>query len=310
MGKLGLVLRSTGSWYDVRCLDSGKEYRGRLRGKLKLKGFKLTNPIAVGDYVYFEVEDIEEKTVRILDIKERDNYLIRQSTRQRYSGHIIAANVDQAYVMATLTLPRTSLGFIDRFLVSATSSDIPAGILFNKADLLDEEALEYLQEIRDLYEGLGYNTLLTSALEDESQEEVKSMLEGKKTLLAGHSGVGKSTLVNALAPQIKQKTSEVSSFAKKGVHTTTFAEMFEISHDTFIIDTPGIKELGIIGLEENQMGFYFPEIRERASECKYYNCTHIHEPGCKVIEAVDAGEVAVSRYNSYLSILENYDNRR
>ena len=310
MASIGLVLRSTGSWYDLRDVETGEEYRGRLRGKLKLEGFKLTNPIAVGDRVYFEEENKEEKTVRILNIEERKNYLIRQSTRKRYSGHIIAANIDQAYVMATLTLPRTSLGFIDRFLVAATSSDIPSGILFNKTDLLDQEGMEYLAELRELYEDLGYRTLVTSALEDEEQKEVKQLLKGKKTLLAGHSGVGKSTLANALAPQIGQKTAEVSNFAKKGVHTTTFAEMFETSPQTFLIDTPGIKELGIIGLEENQIGFYFPEIRGYAKDCKYYNCSHIHEPGCKVIEAVENGHIHPERYNSYLSILENYDNRR
>jgi ribosome biogenesis GTPase len=212
--------------------------------------------------------------------------------------------------MATLTLPRTSLGFIDRFLVAATSSDIPTTILFNKADLLDEEAIGYLDEIREIYERLGYPTMLISALEDPRQEELWERLRGRKSLLAGHSGVGKSTLVNALVPGIGQRTAAVSEFANKGVHTTTFAEMFEIAPDTYLIDTPGIKELGIIGLETNQLGFYFPEIKALSNTCKYYNCSHVHEPGCKVVEAVEAGDIAPSRYNSYLSMLENDDNRR
>lgn len=305
----GLVLRSTGSWYDI-LTSEGKLCKGRLRGKLKLKGYKLTNPIAVGDYVQYEMEHEIENTVRILDIVERSNFIVRQSTRKKYSGHIIAANIDQAFLMATLTQPRTSLGFIDRFLVATTSSNVPTTILFNKADLLDEEAMGYLDEIKAIYENIGYPTMLISALEDKEQPALWEKLKGKKSLLAGHSGVGKSTLVNALVPDIQQKTAEISNFANKGVHTTTFAEMFEIAPETYLIDTPGIKELGIIGLEENQIGFYFPEIRDLADGCKYYNCTHTHEPGCKVYEAVEAGEIAPNRYNSYLSILENDDNRR
>lgn len=305
----GLVLRSTGSWYDIKTSE-GKLCRGRLRGKLKLKGYKLTNPIAVGDHVHYEMENEEENTVTILDIEERKNFIIRQSTRKKYSGHIIAANMDQAFIMATLTQPRTSLGFIDRFLVSAESSNIPTTILFNKADLLNEEAMEYLDSIKAIYEKIGYPTMLISALEDPKQEDLWARLKGKKSLLAGHSGVGKSTLVNALVPKIDQKTAEISAFANKGVHTTTFAEMFEIASNTYLIDTPGIKELGIIGVEENQIGFFFPEIKALADKCKYYNCSHAHEPNCKVYEAVEAGEIAPSRYNSYLSIMENDDNRR
>jgi ribosome biogenesis GTPase len=305
----GLILRSTGSWYDVSD-EQGEMYKGRLRGKLKLNDTKQTNPIAVGDYVDFEVESEADKTVMISRVHERENKVVRQSTRQRYNDHVLAANVDQALVLATLSMPRTSLGFIDRFLVAATSSQVPAVIVFNKCDLLTPEGVAFQAELRELYESIGYATLEISALTDPKLAQVWNLIRGKKTLVAGHSGVGKSTLVNALAPDISQKTAAVSKFANKGVHTTTFAEMFEIEPGTFLIDTPGIKELGIVGLEENQVGFYFPEIKMRAGDCKYYNCSHQHEPGCKVIEAVEAGEIAGSRYHSYLSILAGNDNRK
>ena len=309
MQQKGQVIRSTGSWYDI--IDENKKlWKGRLRGKLKLNNYKLTNPIAVGDYVQFEPENPEEGTVRIVNIYERDNYIVRQSTRKKWHGHIIAANIDHAVVMATLTLPRTSLGFIDRFLVAAESSGVPATILFNKADLLAQPGLDFLKKLQDLYTGIGYGTMLISALHDTGLDELKDLLRGKKTLIAGHSGVGKSTLLNALAPTIQQRTAEVSTFANKGVHTTTFAEMFEIEPDTYLIDTPGIKELGIIGLEENEIGFYFPEMKELLGQCKFHNCTHTHEPDCKVIEAVEEDRISASRYHSYLSILEGTDTHR
>lgn len=223
---------------------------------------------------------------------------------------MIAANVDQAILIVTLSMPRTSVGFIDRFLVAAESSEIPTVIVFNKADLLQEGDKELYHYLKALYEDLGYQTILISALEGSNLSAINSILKGKKSLVAGHSGVGKSTLLNALAPAFNQKTAEVSTFANKGVHTTTFAEMFEVDKDSYLIDTPGIKELGIMGLEENQLGFYFPEIKALSESCKYYNCSHTHEPSCAVIEAVENETIAPSRYHSYLSILEGDDNRR
>ncbi|MGB0524422.1 MAG: ribosome small subunit-dependent GTPase A [Flammeovirgaceae bacterium] len=306
----GLIIRSTGLWYDVKNEDTGEVYKGRLRGKLKLKGYKLTNPIAVGDYVEYQLEDEAEGTVLITKIIERQNFIVRQSTRKRWHGHMIAANIDQALLIVTLSMPRTSLGFIDRFLVAAESSDVPTIIVFNKADLLTEDDLALHEYLKSLYESLGYQTILISALEKRNLEGINDILKGKKSLVAGHSGVGKSTLLNAIAPKYNQKTAEVSSFANKGVHTTTFAEMFEIEQSTYLIDTPGIKELGIMGLEENQLGFYFPEIRALAESCKYYNCSHTHEPGCAVVAAVERQEITPNRYHSYLSILEGGDNRR
>lgn len=305
----GLIMRSTGSWYEI--LDGQSKIRkGRLKGKLRLKGYRFTNPIAVGDYVDFELEDEDENTVAIVNIHERKNYIVRQSTRKKYQGHIISSNLDLAIVIATLAMPRTSLGFIDRFLVAAESSNVPAAIFFNKSDLLDSEGIEFLEELCDLYESLGYQTLIISALEKQNLEEAKEMVRGKVSLVAGHSGVGKSTLLNALVPNLEIRTKEISTFANKGVHTTTFAEMFEIMPETYLIDTPGIKELGIIGLGENEITFYFPELKALVRECKFNNCTHTHEPGCKVLEALENGEIAPTRYHSYLSILEGYDNRR
>jgi ribosome biogenesis GTPase len=306
----GLIIRSTGLWYEVLGQDSRKMYKGRLRGKLKLKESKVTNPIAVGDYVEIELENEKEGTVQINEIFERENYIVRQSTHKTAHGHVLAANIDQAFLIATLTMPRTSLGFIDRFLVSAESSHIPTYIIFNKIDLLDEEHLEYIQILKQLYEGLGYPCYAISALQKDTLEELKKLIKGKKTLISGHSGVGKSTLLNELTPHAQQKTSEISSFANKGVHTTTFAEMFDLGEDTFLIDTPGIKELGIIGLGEQELTFYFPEMKELQGKCRYYNCTHRHEPSCAVIQAVEDGKIAITRYESYVSIFEAHDNRK
>ncbi|MEM1137455.1 MAG: ribosome small subunit-dependent GTPase A [Bacteroidota bacterium] len=307
--QFGRVVRSTGSWYDILA-ESGKVYKGRLRGKFKLKELKVTNPIAVGDRVAFIEENSLENTVIIHDIEDRDNYIIRQSTHKKGHKHIIAANVDLAVLIATIVLPKTSLGFIDRFLVSCESFHVPACIIFNKSDLLTNEGKEYLTYLNGLYKELGYEVLSLSALYDDNLLEVKKLLGNKKNLIAGHSGVGKSTLINRLVPKAVQKTAEISSFANKGVHTTTYAEMFQMDSQSFLIDTPGIKEFGILGLEEYEVAYFFPEIRDASESCKYYNCTHAHEPGCAVLEAVEAEEIAVSRYRSYLSILGNEDNRK
>ena len=305
----GLIIRSTGSWYDVRDED-GHIFQGRLKGKFKIKGLKVTNPIAVGDRVSFDVEDEAENTAIITDIAPRDNYIIRQSVHKTAHGHILAANLDQAVLLATLTLPRTSLGFIDRFLVTAEAFRIPTTVVFNKTDILNDEGLTYLQEITDLYNHIGYQCLSTSATEGVGVDAFRQLLDHKVTLLSGHSGVGKSTLVNAIAPDLNLRTNEVSTFANKGVHTTTFAEMFELAPNTFIIDTPGIKELGLIDTAKEEISHYFPEMRERLNQCRFHNCLHLNEPGCAIKDAVAEGEIAESRYMSYLSMVEGGDNRR
>jgi ribosome biogenesis GTPase / thiamine phosphate phosphatase len=307
--KIGLVMRSTGSWYDVRT-EEGRIWQARLKGKFKIKGLKVTNPIAVGDKVAYEIESDTDNTAIIDDILPRENYIIRQSVHKTAHGHLLATNLDQAVLIATLTFPRTSLGFIDRFLVTAESFRIPTVLIFNKLDILDQESIEYQNTLAELYTSLGYTTYFTSALEGNGVEEFKNLLKNKVSLLSGHSGVGKSTLINAIMPDLELRTSEVSSFANKGVHTTTFAEMFEIAPNTFIIDSPGIKELGLAEMEREEISHYFPEMRKMLNECRFHNCLHLNEPKCAVKEAVIAGTIAESRYRSYLSMVEGDDNRR
>lgn len=304
---IGLVMRSTGSWYDVKGKD-GINYQCRVRGKLRLAGIKTTNPIAVGDYVKFERHEENEGIIQ--EVCPRNNYIIRKSIKNKNHGHIIAANIDQSILIATITYPRTSAGFIDRFLVAAEAFRIPQVILFNKTDLLTPEDHEQLEEYMAIYGDIGVQCLPISAINNDGIDQVKDLLRGKKSLISGHSGVGKSTLVNKIEPTLDLKTSEVSDFAEKGVHTTTFAEMFELWPDTFIIDTPGIKELGLIDIADEELSDFFPEMRALLGECKYHNCQHVHEPNCAVKEAVDEGYIALSRYNSYLSMLEDVDNRR
>ncbi|MBU1823223.1 MAG: ribosome small subunit-dependent GTPase A [Bacteroidetes bacterium] len=302
-------MRSTGSWYDVR--DSqGHLWQCRLKGKFKIKGLKVTNPIAVGDKVLFDVEDETENTGIILDIEPRENYIVRQSVHKTAHAHMLAANVDQAILVATLYFPRTSLGFIDRFLVTAESFRIPVILIFNKQDLLSPEMLDFQNELMELYEDLGYTCLTTNALGNEGVEEVRTLLKNKISVLSGHSGVGKSSLINAIAPDLDLRTKNVSTFANKGVHTTTFAEMFELEPDTYIVDSPGIKELGLSDMEPAEISHYFPEMRDLLNQCKYNNCLHINEPGCAVKEAVAEGSIAMSRFDSYLSMVGGQDNRR
>ena len=305
----GIVIKSTGSWYDILD-DEGKQHKGRLRGKFKTHGLKVTNPIAVGDRVVFDVEAGESGTVVINEIKARENYIIRKSVHKAHQGHLIAANLDQTLLIVTMQQPRTSLGFIDRFLVSAEAFRIPAIIVFNKVDLYSDEDLEEVAKLVMLYDQLGYQSLHTSATEDLGIESVREALQNKKTLFSGHSGVGKSSLLNKLDTQLALRTAEISTYADKGVHTTTFAEMFQLSPDTFVIDTPGIKELGIFEIGEDELSHYFPEMRVLIGECKFHNCRHTHEPKCAVIEAVKSGSIATSRYNSYISMLQNDDSHR
>ena len=305
----GVVVKSTGSWYLVRDAE-GKLHRARLRGKFKLKGMKVSNPLAVGDRVEFDVETTGEDTAVIHKIEERENYLIRQSTHKTAFSHIIAANLDQALLIVTLVSPRTSFGFIDRFLVTAEAYDISTILVFNKTDLYDEEMRDYQRQISHMYQQIGYSSMTVSAKSNEGIDEMNSLLKGKTTLLSGHSGVGKSTLINIIVPDLELKTSEISDFSDKGVHTTTFAEMFEVDKDTYIIDTPGIKELGIVDIPKNQLGHFFPEMRERLNQCRFNNCTHFNEPGCAVEEAVRHNEISLTRYESYLSMLMGDDNRK
>lgn len=306
---IGLVMRSTGSWYDVRS-NEGTIMQCRLKGKFKIKGLKVTNPIAVGDRVVYEMEDEVRNAGIISDILPRENYIIRQSVHKTAHGHLLATNLDQAVLIATLDFPRTSLGFIDRFLVAAESFRIPTVLIFNKLDLLNEEQIAYQRELTELYESLNYKCIFTSAVDGTGVDDFFNILKGKVSLLSGHSGVGKSTLVNSIAPDLDLRTSQVSTFANKGVHTTTFAEMFEIAPETFIIDSPGIKELGLADMEKEEIGHYFPEILELMSECRFHNCMHLDEPNCAVKEAVSEGIIAQSRYFSYLSMIEGGDNRK
>lgn len=299
----GLVMRSTGSWYDVLAED-GEVIPARIRGKFRLDDIKETNPIAVGDRVEMDTEGT------ITEILDRENYMVRQSVKKAHQAHVIASNIDQAMVVATLKLPRTSVGFIDRFLVAAESFRIPQVIVFNKKDLLDEKSLNEQQSLIRTYEKIGVTCIETSAL-NETQEKVRETLEGKVTLLSGHSGVGKSTLLNKLSPEVQQKTSEISDYSEKGTHTTTFAEMFRLNDKTFIIDTPGIKEFGLIDMSREELSDYFPEMRDVRLNCRFgARCLHLTEPRCAVIDAVNSGEIAGSRYASYYSMVMGEDNRK
>ncbi len=303
----GLVIKSTGSWYDVK-LENGQIVKARVRGKFKNDDLKVTNPVAVGDKVKLEFE--ADGNGIISQIFPRTNYLIRRSTKKEAFGQILASNLDQAVLVATLAFPRTSLGFIDRFLVSSESFRIPSVLVLNKHDLWDQEQSVAADTIRKVYSSIGTIVIFVSAKDGFQLNILKEQLQGKTSLIAGHSGVGKSTILNVLAPHILQKTSEVSSFANKGIHTTTFAEMFFLDENTAVVDTPGIKELGLVDIYDEEISHFFPEMRNLFGQCKYYNCTHHHEPGCAVIKAVESGEIAESRYRSYLSMIDEEDNRR
>jgi len=305
----GRVYKSTGSWYGVKG-DDGLFYPSRLRGKFKQSDLKVNNPIAVGDYVTLNFDGEEAGKAVITDIHDRNNYIIRQSTRKTAHVHILASNLDQALLLATLSFPRTSTGFIDRFLVSAEAYAIPAILVFNKKDLMDEKETDKCFELMNMYEALGYTCQLISAQTGEGLVDVKTLLSHKTTLVSGHSGVGKSTLLNALLPHINQTTADVSVFANKGTHTTTFAEMFEGEEDSLIIDTPGIKELGLVEMAPEEISHYFPEMRKHLGECQFHNCLHINEPKCAVKAALKSGSIHESRYKNYCSMLENIDDHR
>lgn len=305
----GRVIKSTGSWYIVQVEQ--EVISARLKGKFKQEELKLTNPISVGDWVILEKEE-NQQTAVISEILPRENYVIRKSTRKQHFSHIIASNLDQAILVITMKNPRTSLGFIDRFLVSTESFRIPAILVVNKMDQLEgEDAEEWLQDIHEIYEPLGYGVLEVSALKEENLlEKFRPYLQGKSSLIAGHSGVGKSTLLNALVPNADQGTKEISAYSTKGVHTTTFAELFTVPGGGDLIDTPGIKEFGILDIEDQELSHFFPEMRKYLGQCKYNNCQHVNEPGCVVIKKVEEGYIHPYRYQSYLNILNEEDSFR
>jgi ribosome biogenesis GTPase len=303
----GLITKSTGSWYQVQTPE-GKVYDCRIKGKFRIKGITTTNPLAVGDVVDFELEPDQETGV-ITNLHQRKNYIIRKSINLSKQGQIIAANLDQALLVVTLASPRTSLGFIDRFLVTAEAYDIPAKLVFNKLDLFSDEGLKILADYQSVYESIGYPCYDVSALEGTNINQIQELLKDKVTLFSGHSGVGKSSLINSLLPDLELRTSEVSEWSDKGTHTTTFAEMFELPEGGFIIDTPGIRELGVIDIEKHELGRFFPEMRSRMQNCRFNNCRHINEPGCAVLAALENGEIELSRYESYLSIYNGNDTR-
>ena len=297
----GLVVKSTGSWYSIRSED--RQYvQGRLAGKIRLEGRKSTNPVVVGDWVEFTI-DVNDTVAVIQEILPRKNYIIRRSLNLSKQTHILAANIDQAVLMATLVMPRTSTGFIDRFLVTCEAYSIPAILLFNKKDLLNSELLQIQKGIMDMYSSIGYTCYAVSSFNQEDIQLVKNLLSNKTTLVAGHSGVGKSTFINAVQPELNLKTGEISDVHLKGKHTTTFTELFELNSGGFIIDSPGIKELGLVEMKPEEVGHYFPEIREVMNDCKFNNCRHENEPHCAVIKAVEDGNIYEERYINYLKML-------
>ena len=305
----GVVTKSTGSWYHVRT-ENGRVWQCRIKGKFRIQGIKSTNPLAVGDFVDIEIEDESINQAVINNLYDRENYIVRKSINLSKQTHIIAANLDQAILVATLAQPRTSFGFIDRFLVTAEAYHIPTIIVFNKIDLLEREDLDYLLEIKKMYEKVGYMVMLCSTITLEGVDEIKSIVNDKNTLISGHSGVGKSSLINLLLPNANLRTSEISDASSKGVHTTTFAEMFDLPDGGTIIDTPGIRELGVFEIEDELLSHYFPEMRAELQNCKFNNCMHVNEPGCAIKKAVDENRISLIRYESYLSILAKEDNRK
>ena len=301
----GVIIKSTGSWYLVR-LQDGKEVKARLPGRFKLESKKISNPIAVGDKVEL-LPEAENFLIEV--ITPRKNYIVRKSPKKKHFAHMIAANVDQAVLIASHKRPKTSLGFIDRFLVTLEAFRIPGYLLINKSDLYSKEEQAALRGIMGLYESIGYQTMMTSFIE-EVPYQVRDWLQAKTTLLSGHSGSGKSTLINLLQPNAHQQIGEISDFADKGMHTTTFAEMFSLDADTHVIDTPGIKELGLEEITAEELSHYFPEMRNLMGQCKFNNCRHVGETSCAVQEAVQSGHIALSRFESYLSMMQEDDNRR
>lgn len=304
-----LVYKSTGSWYTVKN-QAGRMVNARIKGVFKIDEITSTNPVAVGDEVEIETESETENTATIIEIHPRKNYVNRQSPRHKHQHHIIAANLDQSVLFATLKEPRTSQGFIDRFLVACEMYHVPAAIVFNKADLHRKKEEEKYNEWKQMYESIGYKTFLISVEKQTGIEAVKDFLKNKITLLSGHSGVGKSSFINIICPDLVLKTQDISGWSGKGLHTTTFAEMYDLSYGGKIIDTPGMREFGLVDLAKQELSHYFPEMRTRLNDCQFNNCLHINEPGCAIKKALETEEINIDRYVSYCNILDSIEERK
>jgi ribosome biogenesis GTPase len=298
------VYKSTGSWYVVKN-EYGETFNARIKGKFKIDEITSTNPIAVGDYVEIEMENEGEGSVVINKIIDRKNYITRQSPHNKHQHHIVASNLDQSLLFATLKDPKTSQGFIDRFLVTSEAYQIPSVLIFNKADLFRKKEEEKFEELKTIYEAIGYKVMAMSIEKNIGVDEVKDLLKNKVTLLSGHSGVGKSSFINSTFPELKLKTQDVSGWSGKGLHTTTFAEMFDLPFGGTVIDTPGLREFALMDISKNELSHYFPEMRSLLNECQFNNCMHINEPDCAVKEAVNSGGIATDRYVSYLTLLDS-----
>ncbi|MBN8857437.1 MAG: ribosome small subunit-dependent GTPase A [Sphingobacteriales bacterium] len=304
----GTVYKSTGSWYVVKD-DQGKTYNARIKGKFKLDDITSTNPVTVGDEIEVASEGGDSNSVIITGISERRNYINRQSPSNKYQHHIIAANIDQALLICTLREPRTSQGFIDRFLVASEAYHVPAILLFNKKDLYRKKETLLYESWKAMYEAIGYKTILMSVEKSEGLAEAKAILHDQTTLISGHSGVGKSSFINAIIPSSGLKTQEVSGWSGKGLHTTTFAEMYDLPGGGRIIDTPGIREFGLVDISRRELSHYFPEMRPLINECQFNNCLHVNEPGCAVKSAVENETIHIDRYISYCKILDSINDK-
>ncbi len=301
-----VVYKSTGSWYIVKDA-TGQWYNARMKGIFKIDNITSTNPVAVGDEVEIELEDEAEKSAMIIEIHPRRNYINRQSPRLKYQHHIIASNLDQSILVATLKEPRTSQGFIDRFLVASEMYHVKPIIVFNKSDLYKKKEHERFDHMKAMFEKVGYKVFITSTMNNTGIEAVIEELRDKTTLISGHSGVGKSSIINVIFPDMHLKIKAISGWSGKGQHTTTFAEMYDLSIGGKIIDTPGMREFGLVHVSKQEISHYFPEMRDRLNNCQFNNCLHVNEPGCAVKEAVNANEISEDRYVSYVNIMESIE---